>query len=240
MSLALFYCSALHSSRGQIPTKFVINVKAPTGSRLEMTNQYVARVEDDIRQVIGQKDLKMIVSNIGLTPDLSSIYTSNSGQHTAFVQVSLAKEHELSTFAYMRRVQHKLSSDLPELSTYFQPGGLVDSVVNQGMPAPIDIQVSGNNQQEAYAVAGELAQKLKRMPNVSDVLIPQDLDYPGLQLNVKREMSARLGLSASDVVNKIKQRLPRTEYCAPATGSIPATATIISSRCSTPTSRSLP
>ncbi len=131
------------------------------------------------------------------------------------MQVSLAKEHELSTFAYMRRVQHKLSSDLPELSTYFQPGGLVDSVVNQGMPAPIDIQVSGNNQQEAYAVAGELAQKLKRMPNVSDVLIPQDLDYPGLQLNVKREMSARLGLSASDVVNNVVTALTSNGMIAP-------------------------
>ncbi len=215
VSLALFPLLGVAFFPRTDPGQFVINLKAPTGSRLEMTNQYVARVEDDIRQVIGQKDLKMIVSNIGLTPDLSSIYTSNSGQHTAFVQVSLAKEHDLSTFAYMRRVQHKLSSDLPELSTYFQTGGLVDSVVNQGMPAPIDIQVSGNNQHEAYAVASELAQKLKRLPNVSDVLIPQDLDYPGLQLNVNREMSARLGLSASDVVNNVVTALTSNGMIAP-------------------------
>ncbi len=215
VSLALFPLLGVAFFPRTDPGQFVINVKAPTGSRLEMTNQYVARVEDDIRQIIGQKDLKMIVSNIGLTPDLSSIYTSNSGQHTAFVQVSLEKDHELSTFAYMRRVQHKLSSDLPELSTYFQTGGLVDSVVNQGMPAPIDIQVSGNDQHEAYAVASELAQKLKRMPNVSDVLIPQDLDYPGLQLNVKREMSARLGLSASDVVNNVVTALTSNGMIAP-------------------------
>ena len=101
------------------PGQFVINVKAPTGSRLEMTNQYVARVENDIRDVVGKDDLQMIVSNIGLTPDLSSIYTSNSGQHTAFVQVSLRQDHKLSTFAYMDRVRQKLASDLPEVSTYF-------------------------------------------------------------------------------------------------------------------------
>ena len=143
------------------PGQFVINVKAPTGSRLEMTNQYIARVEDDIREVIGKDDLQMIVSNIGMTPDLSSIYTSNSGQHTAFVQVSLHKEHKLSSFDYMDRVRRKLAADLPELSTYFQTGGLVDSVVNMGMPAPIDIQVSGNNQHAAYAVASEMAAKLR-------------------------------------------------------------------------------
>ena len=100
-----------------------------------------------------QDDLQMIVSNIGVNADLSAIYTSNSAQHTAFVQVSLNPEHKQSTFTYMDRVRAKLASDLPELSTYFQTGGLVDSVVNAGMPAPIDIQVSGNNQHAAYDVA---------------------------------------------------------------------------------------
>jgi len=215
VSLALYPLLGVAFFPRTDPGQFVINIKAPTGSRLEMTNRYVAQVEDDIRGVIGTDDLKMIVSNIGLTPDLSSIYTSNSGQHTAFVQVSLNPEHKLSTFAYMNRVRQKLASDLPEVSTYFQTGGLVDSVVNQGIPAPIDIQVSGNNQDAAYAVASELAGKLRSMNNVSDVLIPQDLDYPGLELNVHREMAARLGLTASDVVNNVVTALTSNGMIAP-------------------------
>ena len=115
----------------------------------------------------------------------------------------------------MNRVRQKLASDLPEISTYFQTGGLVDSVVNQGMPAPIDIQVSGNDQQAAYAVAGEMARKLRTLPEVSDVLIPQDLDYPGLQLDVHREMAARLGLNASDVVNNVVTALTSNGMIAP-------------------------
>jgi multidrug efflux pump subunit AcrB len=197
------------------PGQFVINLKAPTGSRLEVTNDLVAHVENDIRQVVDKDDLQMIVSNIGLTPDLSSIYTSNSGQHTAFVQVSLHKDHKLSTFTYMDRVRRKLASDLPEISTYFQTGGLVDSVVNQGMPAPIDIQVSGNDQHAAYEVASEIARKLRSLRNVSDVLIPQDLNYPGLQLDVHREMAARLGLTASDVVNNVVTALTSNGMIAP-------------------------
>ncbi len=215
LSLALLPLLGLAFFPRTDPGQFVINVKAPTGSRLEMTNQYIARVEDDIRQVVGKDDLKMIVSNIGLTPDLSSIYTSNSGQHTAFVQVSLREDHRLSSFEYMNRVRHKLASDLPELSTYFETGGLVNSVVNQGKPAPIDIQVSGNNQHDAYAVASELAQKLRAMNNVGDVLIPQDLDYPGLQLDVRREMAARLGLTASDVVDNVVTALTSNGMIAP-------------------------
>ena len=96
---------------------------------------------------------RMIVSNIGVNADLSAIYTTNSAMHTAFVQVQLHKEHKTSSFVYMDRVRQKLASDLPELSTFFQTGGLVDSIVNQGMPAPIDIQVTGNNQQAAYDIA---------------------------------------------------------------------------------------
>ncbi len=215
VSLALYPLLGVAFFPRTDPGQFVINLKAPTGSRLERTNQYVARVESDIRDVVGKDDLQMVVSNIGLTPDLSSIYTSNSGQHTAFVQVSLRLDHKLSTFAYMDRVRRKLASDLPELSAYFLTGGLVDSVVNQGMPAPIDIQVSGNDQHTAYAVASEMARKLRTMQDVSDVLIPQDLDYPGLELNVRREMTARLGLTASDVVNNVVTALTSNGMIAP-------------------------
>ena len=160
------------------PGQFVINVKAPSGTRIELTNRYIARVEDDIRQIVGPNDRKMIVSNIGVNPDLSAIYTTNSAMETAFVQVQLREDHKTSTFAYMQRVREKLASDLPELSTYFRTGGLVDSVVNQGMPAPIDIQVSGNNQHEAYSIALDIAKKLRSRPSVSDVLIPRTWIIP--------------------------------------------------------------
>ncbi len=110
------------------PSQFVINVKAPSGTRIELTDRYIARAEEDIRSVVPPSDLGMIGLNIGITPDFSAIYTSNSGQHTAFVQVSLKEGHSKSSFAYMNRVRSKLRTDLPELSTYFQTGGLVDAV----------------------------------------------------------------------------------------------------------------
>src|SRR5579871_5732075 len=197
------------------PGQFVINIKAPTGSRLELTNEYIKRVESEIREVVPAGDLGMIVSNIGITPDFSAIYTSNSGQHTAFVQVSLKEGHRLGSYEYMRRVRAKLGDDLPELSTYFQSGGLVDSVVNLGLPAPIDIQVSGNNQAAAYRTAAQIAQKVRALPGVSDVLIPQDLDYPGIRLDVNREMAARLGLSSQEVIDNVITALTSNGMIAP-------------------------
>jgi len=121
--------------------QFVINVTAPSGTRLELTDQYIAQVEREIRSIIPAKDLHMIVSNIGITSGFESIYTSNSGENTAFVDVALNKGHSKSSFEYMNLVRAKLHSDLPQLTTYLQSGSLVDAVVNLGLPAPIDIQV---------------------------------------------------------------------------------------------------
>ena len=203
LSLALYPLLGVAFFPRTDPGQFVINIKAPTGTRLELTDQYIARVESDIRQVVPERDLGMIVSNIGITPDFSAMYTSNSGQHTAFVQVSLKKEHEVGSYEYMKRVRAKLQADLPELNTYFQAGGLVDSVVNMGLPAPIDVQVSDNDMQAAHKTAVELARKIRALPGVSDVMVPQDLDYPGLQLDVNREMAARLGLNSREVVDNV-------------------------------------
>src|ERR1022692_4899051 len=197
------------------PGQFVINIKAPTGTRLELTNQYIKHVEEDIRQVVSPRDLDMIVSNIGITPDFSAIYTSNSGQHTAFVQVSLKKEHAIGSYEYMRRVRSRLRDDLPELSTYFQSGGLVDSVVNLGLPAPLDLQVSGNDQKQAYQAASEIAQKVRKLNAVSDVLIPQNLDYPGIELNIDREMAGRMGVSSKEAVDNVITALTSDSMIAP-------------------------
>ncbi len=197
------------------PGQFVINVKAPSGTRLEITDKMIAQVENEVRKVVAPGDLGMIVSNIGITPDLSAIYTTNSGMHTAFVQVSLKEEHRVGSYEYMDRVRRRLRSDLPELSTYFQAGGLVDAVVNQGLPAPFDIQVSDNNSHEAHQIAEEIAQKLRGSRGVSDILIPQDLDYPGLELNINREQASQLGLTPKNVVDNVITALTSNGVIAP-------------------------
>jgi multidrug efflux pump subunit AcrB len=197
------------------PGQFVVNIKAPTGTRLELTDKYAARIESDIRSIIPPDELEMIVSNIGITPDLSAIYTPNSAMHTAFIQVNLKEDHSVGSYAYMERLRKKLASDLPQISAYFQAGGLVDSVVNQGLPAPLDIQVSDNNLEEGYGIARKLALELKAKKGVSDVLIPQDIDYPGLELNINREQASLLGLTPKDVVDNVITALTSDGMIAP-------------------------
>ncbi len=197
------------------PGQFVINVKCPSGSRIELSNHYIARVEDEIRKVIPSSDLGMIVSNIGITPDLSAIYTSNSAMDTAFVQVSLKEDHKIGSYAYMERVRRRLASDMPDLTTYFQAGGLVDSVIDQGLPAPIDIQVSGNNLDQSFGIALNIARQARALKNVSDVLIPQDLRYPGLELNIDRERASLINVTPKEVVDNVITAMTSNGMIAP-------------------------
>jgi multidrug efflux pump subunit AcrB len=197
------------------PGQFVINVHMPSGTRLEVSNQYIARVEGIIRQVVKPSDLDMIVSNIGVYPDLSAIFTSNASMDTAFVQTSLKEGHSIGSYEYMRQVRERLSREMPELTTYFQAGGLIDGVINQGLPAPIDVQVSSNNIDGAYAVAAKLAAKIRTFPNVSSTYIPQDINYPGIALNIDREKASLIGLSAKEIVDNVITALTSDGQVAP-------------------------
>lgn len=195
--------------------QFVVNVKAPTGTRLELTTDEVAKVEDMIRSEIPAKDLGMIVSNIGVTPDFSAIYTTNSAQHTAFVQVNLKEGHHVGSFEYMERVRRRIASESPHLSTYFQSGGLVDAVLNLGLPAPIDVQVSGSDMKTTHAIASKLAAAINQIPGVSQTYIPQDIDYPAIQLDIDRTRAGQLGLTQREVVSNVITALVSNQMIAP-------------------------
>jgi hydrophobic/amphiphilic exporter-1 (mainly G- bacteria), HAE1 family len=197
------------------PGQFVINYKAPSGTRIEVSEQYARQIEDVVREVVPANELGMTVSNLGISSDFSAIYTPNSAPHTGFVQVSLKEGHKIGSYEYMRQVRRKLREEVPEVSAYFQSGGLVDSVLNMGMPAPIDIQISGSSLRQGYATAAQIASQVRALPGVSDVLIPQDIDYPALQLNIDREKASLVGLSQKEVVDNVITALTSNGMIAP-------------------------
>jgi multidrug efflux pump subunit AcrB len=195
--------------------QFVINLKSPTGSRIEMTTADVDRVEQLVRRVVDRDDLELVTANIGVQPGFSSIYTSNAGPHTATVQVALTETHRIGSYEYMARTRRAIEQELPHLSAYFQSGGMVDAVLNQGLPAPIDVQLSGSNLERVYEAATDVAAAIRKLPGASDVFIPQDLDYPSLRLDIDRERAAALGLDQREVVSNVITALTSNQMIAP-------------------------
>ncbi len=197
------------------PGQFVINVKCPSGTRVEVSDKYIAQLEGIIRKEVPKKDLGMIVSNIGITHGPSTIYSSNSSMDTAFVEVSLKQDHSKSSFYYMDKVRSAVAAQMPELTTFFQTGGLINAVIDQGLPAPIDIQVVGNNMNRTFDLAEQMASRLRKNSDISDVYIPQNLRYPGLMLDIDREKASLIGLTPKAVVDNVITALTSDGMIAP-------------------------
>ncbi len=195
--------------------QFTINLKVPTGTRIEVTDQYVSKVEDLIRSSMEGHDLRRIVSNIGMVPDFSALYTTNAGSYTATVQVQLNPSHRLSSFEYMDRVREGMAKQFPEIRTFFSSGSMVDAILNQGAPAPIDVQVSSSDLPQINNIAQDLAARIRQVHGVGQVYVPQDMNYPALRLDVDRVHAGELGLTQKDVVDNVITALNSNYMIAP-------------------------
>jgi HAE1 family hydrophobic/amphiphilic exporter-1 len=195
--------------------QFTMNVKVPTGSRIEVTDQYVARIEDLIRHDVPPADLKMVVSNIGVVNDFSSLYTSNAGMYTATIQTALVEGHKGSSLDYMEKVKNDLTAQFPDVRAFFQSGSMVDAILNSGMPAPIDVQVNTRDLDLTYNTALDLARRFHQLSGVGEIYIPQDMNYPAIRLNIDRVHAGELGLTQKDVVDNVITALNSNTMIAP-------------------------
>jgi multidrug efflux pump subunit AcrB len=195
--------------------QFVIRVKAPSGTHLMETEKEIEQLEALIRKQIPEEDLKMVVANIGLDPGFSAIFSSNAATHTATVQVALNTHRQHPSAVYMERVRQAMQEEMPQLQSYFSSGSLVESVLNMGLPAPINVQVVGSNVEANYQLAQELASKIRALPEVTETFIPQDIDQPSLMLNIDRVRARELGLSQREVISNVITALNSNQMIAP-------------------------
>ncbi len=195
--------------------QFVISFKAPSGTRLEATEGEAAKLEAIVRRIVSKHDMGMTVTNIGVDPGFSALFSPNSAMHTGFTQVALVPDHKTSSFAYIDAVKQAIAMELPELQTFYSSGSLVDGVVNMGAPAPIDVRVAGNDMTTDYNVAQQIAARIRGVRAVADVYIPQDIDYPSLRIGIDRTRASELGLTEREVVSNIITALTSNQMIAP-------------------------
>ncbi len=180
--------------------QFILNVAAPEGTRVEKTEAIVAQIETLIRQEIPPAELDQLVANIGLPHGWMVLYTPVNGPHQAFLLVSLTQGHTLRTDEIIARLRARLAQAFPGLKFSFQTGGIVSDVLNFGLPAPIDIKVSGPKLTEVAETATRIRGVAAQTPGTADVQVRQGMDYPELHLEVNRAKSAYLGLTEQRVV----------------------------------------
>jgi multidrug efflux pump subunit AcrB len=180
--------------------QFILNVSAPDGTRVENTEALVAQVESIIKGTIPATDLDQIVANIGLPQGWMVMFTPVTGPHQAFILVNLAHGHQLGTPEIVERLRTRLARELPSVKFSFQTGGIISDVINFGLPAPIDIKISGPKLQEVAEAASLTQAAVSKVSGTADVQIRQGMDYPELHLDIDRAKAAYLGLNERQVV----------------------------------------
>ncbi len=199
-------------------SEFTLHVRLAGGPRVEKTEQTVGELENLVREAIPPEDLKLLLANVGLSSRWSAIYTHNNGPHAAFIRVQLRSGYEgrhTPTLTYVDRVRERLEQKYPGDDFFFETGGMIRRIMNNGAVAPIEVQVVGRDTVERRKLARELEQRIDQLPNVQDTYLPQGMDLPQLRIVVDRSKAALLGLTATDVVRNVITALMSSSQLAP-------------------------
>ncbi len=184
---------------------FEMYVRAPSGTRIELTEKYIKEVEDFVRKTIDEEDLMLILSEIGVTADWSAAYTSNAGPMDAVLKIQLhgERKHSSQEYVHMLRTRVKQEPRFGELEFAFDAGGMVRAAMNEGKSTPISIRVTGKDQKTAHKIATAIKNQVMKIDGVVDPRIIQRLNYPQFKITVDRLKAADLGLTQSDVMKNV-------------------------------------
>ena len=201
LSLGLIPLIGTEFFPGSDESQFRVFVRAPIGTRVEETEKIVARIEEIIRTNVRPEELKTIVSSAGIPGGRSALFTSNTGPHAAQVQVYLATadKRTRSDAQIVNAVRPKFAGEFPGTVTYFNLGGIINRVLNRGSQNPLELEVLGYDLAEAQSASREVARLMREVPNVEDVQISREENYPQFSVAVDRVKAAAAGLSQRDI-----------------------------------------
>ncbi|MGH9913867.1 MAG: efflux RND transporter permease subunit, partial [Pyrinomonadaceae bacterium] len=200
--------------------QFRLHVRAPSGTRIEETEVLFAQVEDVIRQTVPRDELETIIDDIGIPSggvNLAFSDTVTIGPSDGEILVALKSDKHGSTPEIVKELREKLHTRFPQAEFFFQPADIVSQILNFGLPSPIDIQISGpnQNQEQNYAVANQIKAEIAKIQGTVDVHIRQVLDNPELRVNVDRTRADQIGLTQRDVANSLLISLSSSGVVSP-------------------------
>jgi CzcA family heavy metal efflux pump len=181
-----------------------LHVRAPTGTRIEKTERIVEDVEQTIRALIPPTELASISDNIGVpvSYNLAFYQTDSIGPQDADVLVQLEPQHQ-PTAMYQDEIRRELGRKLPGIDIYFQAADIVSQVLNFGLPAAIDAQISGNDLDSDYQIATRLKAEMEHIPGLTDLRIAEPLDYPTIKVDMNRSKALELGVTEAQVASSL-------------------------------------
>ena len=181
-----------------------LHVNPPQGLRSEDSEQYFAEVEAEIHRVIPADRVETIIDNIGLPAGgINLAFGNNATISNSDGEILIAlKRGPRDTQQYMRTLRTDLAQKFPDGAFFFTPANMTNQILDFGLPAPIDLQVTGRAPAN-YPLAVELEKKIAAIPGAVDVHIHQQVSYPTMQVDVDRNKARQIGLTQQDVAQSM-------------------------------------
>jgi len=196
--------------------QFRLHVRAPAGTRLEATEERFYQVGRVIREVIPPNEIGNVLDNIGLpVSGINLAFSDNATISSADgeILVALNPNHK-PTAQYTRILREKLHQNFPDMEFHFAAPDIVSQILNFGIPAPIDIQITGQNP-KGYDIANEIKERIAQIPGAADVHVHQLVHGPDLRVNVDRTRAQQIGLTQNDVARTMLVSLSSSGQNAP-------------------------
>jgi multidrug efflux pump subunit AcrB len=195
-----------------------LHARAPSGTRIEKTEQIFAAIENEIRQVVPPREIENIIDNIGIPNGGFNLAFGDSptlGVSDGDILISLKPEEHGSTAEYTDRLRRRLNEKFPDVVFFFEAANITNQILNFGLPAPIDVQVVSRNAESNYEIARQIAAKVTLIPGAADVHIHQVVDYPVIDIKVDRGKAGQVGLTQRDVATSLLISLSSSGQIAP-------------------------
>jgi len=197
--------------------QILMHVRAPIGTRVEESATIFANVQAAVRRIVPPEELGTVVDNIGQPiSGINTAYnnTGTIGSWDGDIQIALNEGHR-PTAEYVRRMREELPRQFPGVTFSFPPADIISQILNFGSPAPIDLQIRGNNLPQNFAYAGKLLREIRRVPGVADARIQQSQANPTFAVDVDRTRAQLLGVTERDVTNSLVVNLAGSSQVAP-------------------------
>jgi multidrug efflux pump subunit AcrB len=195
-----------------------LHVRGPEGLRIEETERLFGQVEAAIRETLPQGSVADILDNIGVPNGFNLAFGDSAtiGTSDGEILLSLNPDSHLKVVDVQRQLRGMLHARFPDATEFFQAANITNQILNFGIPAPIDVQVTGRDQAAAYKVVQDLERRLAVVPGAVDVHIRQEMNTPAIDFNVDRNKAAQVGMTQRDVANSMLISLSSSGQVAPA------------------------
>ena len=198
--------------------QFQLRFYAPAGTKFERTAQVAENILDEIHKAAGPGNVDITLGYVGVQPSsypINTIFLWTGGSHEGVLQVALKRDASIDLNGFQEDLRHRFATRFPDVQFSFEPGDIVGRIMNFGAPTPVQVAIMGPDFAATRTFAAKVRDELLQIPTLRDLHVEQALQYPGINVNIDRELAGQLGVTVSQVGQSFAAATSSSRFVAP-------------------------